>query len=232
MRSRSTILVLLCALVIVLAFIWARHRSAPAARQDGEVAGVTVDKRPVNFVTRTFDPNDPPSDMPPMTPGEEAVCDTNFISNVNVGGQDSKTDDTHEIVTITQIAVTLQLNVTIWVPTGATQHVIDHENGHREISEYYYQSADKVAERIAATYMGKRDLVHGADLNAAFNTWLQQEGADITDEYDAGLNPSPAQERYDEITDHSRNDVVAKDAVAQALKEAAVGSAVPAPEGN
>ena len=35
------------------------------------------------------------------------------------------------------------------------------------------------------------------------------------------LNPEPTQLRYDAITNHSRNEVPAKDAVAQALKEVA-----------
>src|SRR6267378_4183647 len=48
-------------------------------------------------------------------------------------------------LTITQITVTLQLNINIWVPTGVTQHVIEHEEGHRQVSEYYYQTADKLA---------------------------------------------------------------------------------------
>ena len=46
------------------------------------------------------------------------------------------TDATHGIVTITRIKVTLQLNITIWAPAGATEHVIDHEAGHRQISNF------------------------------------------------------------------------------------------------
>jgi hypothetical protein len=214
--------------LLAIGWLWLRHVSSPAPR--GEFPGVTVDKQAENFAQRTFDRSDPPADMPPMTPGEAAVCDSNFISNVSVGGRAEKTDDTHEIVTITQVHVTLQLAITIWAPADATQHVIEHEEGHREISEFYYRDADKLAERIAAGYIGKKDLVHGADLNAAFNTWLQQEGADITDEYDAELNPGPTQLRYDEITDHARNDVVAKDAVAQAIAEA--GAATGGNAGN
>ncbi|HKF25184.1 MAG TPA: hypothetical protein VKB24_04385 [Candidatus Acidoferrum sp.] len=42
----------------------------------------------------------------------------------------------------------------------------------------------------------------------------------ITEEYHSKLNPGPAQQRYDELTDHSRNDRDSKEAAAQALKEA------------
>jgi len=120
---------------------------------------------------------------------------------------------------VTEIRVTLQLKINIWVPEGATQHVIEHEQGHRQISEYYYQTADKVAEQIAATYLGKQVSTNGADLSAEVNKLLQQMGAEITAAYNDRLNPGPAQQRYDDITDHSRNDESAKVAVARALKD-------------
>jgi len=47
---------------------------------------------------------------------------------------------------------------------------------------------------------------------------LQQMGAEITAEYSQRLNPNLAQNRYDDTTDHGRNDVSAAEAVAQVLK--------------
>jgi hypothetical protein len=131
-------------------------------------------------------------------------------------------------VTVTQINVTLQLNITIWLPAGVTQHVVEHEEGHREISESYYQNADKHAERIAATYMGKQVDIVGTDLSAESNKVLQKMAVEITEEYNKELNPEPAQFLYDTITDHSRNEVVVKDAVAHALKTVSVESRQPA----
>jgi hypothetical protein len=188
----------------------------------------TINKRPVAFANRTFDPAAPPADMPPLPPGESAECDSNFLSNASVGGRTRQTDATHATVTITQIKVTLQLNITIWVPAGVTQHVIEHEEGHRQISEYYYQTADKLAERIAATYMGKQVEITGTDLGAEFRRTLQQMANDIADEYAKELDPEPAQLLYDSITDHSRNEVVVKDAVAHALKNIMIESTQPA----
>ena len=104
----------------------------------------------------------------------------------------------------------------------ASQHVIEHEDGHRQISEYYYQTAGKTAERIAASYIGKQVIISGADLHAESSKALQQMGAEITDEYIKELNPEPAQLLYDSITDHSRNEVVAKEAVDHAIKNVAI----------
>jgi hypothetical protein len=53
---------------------------------------------------------------------------------------------------------------------------------------------------------------------------LQKLATDITDEYGRELNPEPAQLLYDSITDHGRNDVVVKNAVDHALKNAAIES--------
>jgi hypothetical protein len=60
---------------------------------------------------------------------------------------------------------------------------------------------------------------NGADLSAEVNKLLQQMGAEITAAYSERLNPGPAQQRYDDITDHSRNDERAGEAVARALKD-------------
>lgn len=163
-----------------------------------------------------------------MIPGELAVTDSNFISDARVSADVLQLGATGAMVTVTQVTVTLQLTLTMWVPVGATQHVIEHEEGHRQISEYFYLNADKLAARIASTYMGKQIRVTGTDTHAEISNLLQKLGAEITEEYGKELNPDPTQLRYDDITDHSRNEVDAKDAVAQALKEASPAPSPPA----
>jgi len=171
--------------------------------------------------------------MPPLAAGEEAECDSNFQSDAQVGGETQQTDTTHAFVTITQIKMTLQLNVTIWAPAGVSAHVMEHEEGHRQISEYYYQTADKLAEQIAAKYMGEKIEVTGADVAAESNKFLQQTATEITEEYKRELNPGPTQLLYDSITDHGRNEVVVKGAVASAIKNVVAESPhAPANPGN
>jgi hypothetical protein len=210
-----------------IVFGWLAWREFSSRRQLEEASAPVINKRPVALANRTFDPTAPPSDMPPLAPGESAECDSNFLSNASVRGESRQTDATHATVTITQITVTLQLNINIWLPAGAAQHVIEHEDGHRQISEYYYQTADKLAERIAATYMGKQVEITGTDLGAESSKMLQQMATEITDEYNKELNPGPTQRLYDAITDHSRNEVAVQDAVAQALKNIAIESTPP-----
>ena len=165
--------------------------------------------------------------MPPLAYGEYGECDSHFLSNASVGGETRQTDATHAIVTVTRVKVTLQLNITIWLPAQSSQHVIEHEDGHRQISEYYYQTADKVAERIAAAYMGKQIDIAGADQAAESNKALQEIATEITDEYNKELNPEPTQLLYDSITNHGVNDVVSKDAAASAIRNIVIDSPQP-----
>ena len=167
----------------------------------------------------TFDPSAPPADMPPLAAWEGAECDSNFVSNANVKARTEIVGGTRGVVTVTQVKVTLQLTINIWVPEGATKHVIEHEQGHRQISEHYYDTADRVAEQIAATYLGKQISDSGSDLNAEVYKSLQQMGAEITAEYSRRLSPALAQNRYDDITDHGQNEVSAAQAVADVLKD-------------
>ncbi len=218
--SRRTLL-LLCVLAGTIAFGWIAWRRTRVASHRAGSNGVIVEKQGENFASRTFDPANPPADMPTMSPGEAAVCDSNFTSGANVSGDVRDRDSTHEIVTITQIRVTLGLEITIWLPAGAAQHVIEHEDGHRQISEYYYRDAGNMVQRIAAGYIGKQEMVSGTDLNGQADVWLQQMGKEISDEYNRELNPDPAQQRYDLITDYSRNGVAAADGVGQVLKDVA-----------
>jgi hypothetical protein len=209
----------LCALlgIALLAGLALRHQSpSQPAKQKSKP---TIEKQPVTLAIHTFDPAAPPADMPPLAEGEEAECDSNFVSNASLKAQPERIDAMHAVVTVTDVTVTLQLKVNIWVPKSATQHVMEHEQGHQQISEHYYQTADKVAEQIAAPYLNKQVSVSGADLDAEVNKLLQEMGADITAEYNQRLNPNPAQQRFDDITDHSRNGVSASYAVAQALKD-------------
>jgi hypothetical protein len=220
--------IVLCLLLGVLLFGWFIWRGFSSRQQPSEALAPAITKQPVAIDNRTFDPAAPPADMPPLSSGESAECDSHFLSSASVRGEPRQTDATHATVTITQIKVALQLHINIWVPTGATQHLIEHEDGHRQVSEFYYQTADKLAERIASAYMGKQVDISGSDLSAESSKMLHQMATEITDEYNKELNPAPAQLLYDSITDHGRNEVVVKDAVVHALKNAAIESTPPA----
>jgi hypothetical protein len=220
--------VLLFALLGVLILGALKWRGVSSRRDTEAASGVTIVKQPVNYTESTFDPVNPPPDMPPLNSGEGAECDSVFLANASVGGETRRTDATHSAITVTQIKMILQLNITIWLPIRATQHVIEHEQGHRQISEAYYGTADQLARRIAAAYIGRQVEIAGEDSNGESDKVLQQMAADITDEYKRELDPEPTQLLYETITNHGRNEVVARDAAAHAIKNIGIESTEPA----
>ncbi|MGH9571910.1 MAG: hypothetical protein ACRD40_00050, partial [Candidatus Acidiferrales bacterium] len=124
MRRSTSLYVLIGCVVIV--FLGCKSAPQAAAKTP-----IRVTKEPVNFAMRTFDPSAPPPEMPPLKPGEVAVCDSNFTSSAALSGENHRTDSTHAILTITGAKIRLQANITIWTPVGASEHVIEHEQGHR-----------------------------------------------------------------------------------------------------
>ena len=180
---------------------------------------VEVVKMPAQIGTRYFDPKRPPRDRPPLTGIEEAVCAGDFLSDAAVGSQAQMTDATHAKATINKIKVTLQLNITIWLPNNPQKWTVEHEEGHRQISEYYYQNAEAVARRVAAPYIGKTFDISGNDLRRALSAAIGKIAEEITNEYNRHMPVETTQARYDTITDHSQKDIPVPEAVAQALKE-------------
>lgn len=217
MPRHRAILVCLFLTVALAAGLWWRNRSS--LEQAREAPSIVIDKQPVAFATRTFNPASPPADMPPMSAGDAAECDSNFICNASVRGQAHKIDATHATVTIEQIKVTLQLNLTIWLPVNANPQVSEHEDGHSQISRAYYETADKVARQVAAAYAGNQIDIGGVDLNAEADRALGEAAAAVDAEFNKQFDPGPTQQYYDTITDHGRNGMVVKDAVAAALRD-------------
>jgi hypothetical protein len=184
-----------------------------------EQSQVEIVKVPAQVGTRYFDPKRPPRDRPPLTGPEEAVCAGDFLSDASVGAQAVQTDATHAKATINRIKVTLQLDMTIWLPNNPQKWTVEHEEGHRQISEYYYRNAEVVARRIAEPYLGKTIDISGRDLRKALSDAVGKVAEEITNEYNRQMPVETTQERYDTITEHSRKDIPVPDAVAQALKE-------------
>ncbi|TKS59771.1 MAG: hypothetical protein EWM72_01956 [Nitrospira sp.] len=95
-------------------------------------SSVTIKKMPAQMGTQYFNPRRPPRGMPRLTLPEEAVCASDFLSDVSVGGQAEQMDATHGQLTINRVTVKLQLNITIWLPTNPPKTTVDYEDGHRQ----------------------------------------------------------------------------------------------------
>ena len=186
---------------------------------DESAGAVKITKMPVTVKYRTFDPHRPPPEMPRLKPPESALCVAEFLASASVSGQAVQTDATRAKLTINRVDVTLQLNITIWLPPNPPQMVVKHEEGHRQIAEYFYEKADAIVKRVAQPYIGKLIDISGPDVRKMLTLALNRIGEDITEAYKNQMPVEQAEVRYDTITDHSRNNIPVPEAVAQAIHE-------------
>src|SRR5688572_8122863 len=132
----------------------------PSARPDS-VRGFKVEKTPPVITRKTFDPRNPPKEMPPLGPRADAVthfrfgCATNASYETTSRRPDRRRGECTATARINELTARLELEITIWVPRGARQALVDHEEGHRVIAERVYETAEKAARAEAAKWVGR-----------------------------------------------------------------------------
>jgi hypothetical protein len=181
-------------------------------------AQVTVTAERVHTGTRTFDPKNPPSEMPPLKPGEAAVTESRFRCGVRVAVSISQTPGRRPSCIITGVNADLRLDVFIWLPTDTTARITAHEEGHRQISELFYSRAKPVAEKLALKFIGQTISIQSIDKKET-QPAIQRIATQFCHEYLGAIEaPSQqAQERYDRITDHGRREISVPEAIRRAL---------------
>lgn len=180
---------------------------------------VTVDVQAPQIVRRTFDPAKPPSDMPPLQPPEVGQCvyefacemETRVVRPAGIGARHAR---------VTAITFTTRLNVTLWTPLTGPAGILEHEEGHRIIAEHYYRNAREIAGRLGHEILAAPLVVSGrgrpvleAALDDLQKRTIQSYLAETLERC------TVAQERFDEITHHSRAPVPVDDAIAQAIAD-------------
>jgi hypothetical protein len=189
--------------------------------------GVKINRESPAVEHRKFDRNNPPADMPPLEPPEAAVTKAVFgvatqfaiqvVSEQNRGGK------TVAKVKVTEVTLDLSLKITIWVPSDAAKVIIDHEEGHRQISEYFYEDAEKIARNLAQKYAGKVYEAQGNDAEAAGRAALDKVIEELSQKYMSETQNLAVKANviYDKITEHSRNQKISVDkAVKQSIERA------------
>lgn len=173
---------------------------------------------------RYFDPAKPPKEMPRLKDDEAAVTYSQFGvgagMDVEILNSTSNKGQSVATVKVVGINLALQLSVTIWLPNNPAEKLITHEEGHRRISEMYYQEAEKIATDLAKPFLGKTLRGEGKDPQAAADEAMRRAIEQINQRYMATTNDAAAkvQDRYDELTDHGRNKLDEDEAIRQAMK--------------
>jgi hypothetical protein len=187
-------------------------------------ARVTVKREPVDVQYKTFDPANPPAEMPRLNPREVAVTISTFRIQAavdyeladrkpNPGGWTSTVD-------VHGLTITLQLHVVIYTPQGVSDKLKAHEEGHRKIAEQIYQERAIPAARAAGALLdGKHLSGDGPDwktaaanavnpLVAEMGRIYLQRTTDVSDEVNND---------YDDLTAHGVNDKPEAEAIKQAF---------------
>ena len=132
--------------------------AGPVRAQDNSDR-VTISKAPVNVVTRTFDPKNPPKEMPKLAPNEGAITNFRFSMEADADGPVvAKKQDLHGTdveVRVDHVTLKPRLKVTIWLPPKPPRKVVDHENGHRKIAEMYYDKVDEKGKEAGVAIVGR-----------------------------------------------------------------------------
>jgi hypothetical protein len=164
--------------------------------------------------------------MPPLKPGEAAVCESKFLCQVQVEVEISSAPGERPECKIAGIKSELRLDVVIWLPSDGTHKIRVHEDGHRQISESFYARAEEVAKKLGQKYIGQALEVKSAD-QAETRPVIQRVANEFCQEYLGTIEvPSEkAQMKYDELTDHGRNKLTEREAIRRALESVGFSAA-------
>jgi hypothetical protein len=186
-------------------------------------AEVTIDRTDAVIEHRTFDPASPPAEMPKLGGDEAAVTESYFSAEAIVGGsvtdQQDSASGSRSSIKVDTVRMTLRLRVTVWLPTNAVPKIVNHEEGHRAIAEYFYRSADAAARRLAEELIGQTVSGIAKTSDSAGQIATKQAAEALGGRYlgQVDLPCGKAQELYDQITEHGTNAVKEEKAIKQAI---------------
>ena len=180
---------------------------------------ITIGKNPPKITRRAFDPKRPPAEMPKLNPPESGVCHFEFTSDAGIGTFTDQIDPHTVEVEIDSFDVVLDLAVDVWAMNGAPKKLISHEEGHRQICEYYYKDADAIARRLAQSMIGRKARGTGENKDAAAKKAMDALLSEFNLTYmnETKVRCSACFKRYDEITHHGLLPISEADAIQQAI---------------
>jgi len=189
-----------------------------------DVAGnVTIEKKPPAVEHKTFDPADPPKEMPPLNAGESAVTESRFECKVELNYQEGK-HERHDgkctsSVQVQSVRAVLELRVIIWLPQQAPAKLSAHEEGHRRIAERVYRDAEKAAREVGRQLDGTTVIGTAETCAAAERQATQDAASRFCQAYmdRTAAVVGKVGDRYDELTSHGRKTKPDED---EAIREA------------
>lgn len=184
---------------------------------------VSIEKAPPVVRNRFFDFRNPPTDLPPLNPGEkgitQAVFDLVVRFDIEVVSKE-KTESTYIVVMRPKsTSVKLSLPITIWIPKGAPKKFIKHEQGHNFINQQIYEDADKVVRFFAMSMGNAQYRGEGNSYDQALLFAYQQAGEELNSLYRRYVHGYSmcVSEEYDKLTQHGLNSYPEEEAIEQSF---------------
>lgn len=189
---------------------------APPSSDASPETAVAIEVVPAQIVRRTFDPKNPPADMPKLTPPEVGTCVYQFGCSTEAQARGSRSRLLPRPGRVTEIALRATLKVTLWTPVNGPAKILAHEEAHREICEYYYDNAEQVGRRLAERALGttlrsKASAEMERELDALQKTLIREFLSETATRCDL------AQARFDAITNHSMSPIAEDVALTRAI---------------
>lgn len=190
---------------------------------------VQTTRKPVVVVRKTFDPAHMPNPRPPVDTNESGVCVSDSVWDMTYESRTRgrrKTDTGYEAtVEILSGHLTVSLNITIWLPNNAAPWLKEHEEGHRQISEKVYASAEKAADSALQLCVGHTFTGTGPSPAEAEKDAKTQATRAAMDDYNAHVCAvwQRVNDIYDDLTNHGGNSmpgVARRVEVADAIRDA------------
>jgi hypothetical protein len=188
-------------------------------------AQVTINRTDAVIEHRIFDPSNPPADMPKLDSNEAAVTESFFAADSQVGGsvidQRKMESNCRASIKVDMVQMTLKLRVTVWLPNNAVPKIVNHEEGHRAIAEYFYRDAEATARKLAEELIGQTVSGIGGDCDSAGAAATKKAAEALGGRYlgEVDVPCGRAQELYDQITEHGTNAIKEEKAVKQAIEQ-------------
>jgi hypothetical protein len=185
---------------------------------------ITVERVPPTVQRITFDRAHPPPSMRTMHADESAFTQYDFNCAVHVKYdivRQTRRDGQVEVVArIHAVQVKLTLEDRIYVPDNANVPLRAHEEGHREINEHVFDTAEPIARELATKIMQKDWSASGADADQAGKHATDAAVKELCDEYLEQIagRATRVGQFYDEITAHGTRPIAITKAIQQAFE--------------
>ena len=186
------------------------------AAADTSPQGSVIKVEPTQVTRRTFDRQNPPAEMPKLTPPEVGTCAYSFgcATEIVVKGTRGRP------ARVTGVEVSTKLTITLWTPQDGPSKILAHEEGHREICEIYYAPAKAIARDLARRTIGRRLSTSVRDREATEVELKRIQNAIIAEFMrETASRCDFAQARFDAITQHSMDPIPESEAILRAVTE-------------